>query len=171
MTSLSISGATISVAITGDTTGVRVDPQGQINLNAVAGPQNIAVQFVGTQGPAGAGAVAPGFESIAAVALSALHVVYRAADGLRYASSDAPITAAQAVGILPSAINANAVGFVQTGDEITDASWSWSLGSVWLGINGALTQTPVSSGAQVEIGIAISPNTLLIRVQPSILIQ
>jgi hypothetical protein len=42
---------------------------------------------------------------------------------------------------------------------------------VWLGLNGALTQTPISSGAQVEVGIAIASNTLLIRVQPSILIQ
>ena len=124
----------------------------------------------GVPGPAGPESL-PGFNSIAAVTLSALHVVYRAADGLRYASSDAPSTAVQAVGVLPAAINAGALGFVQTSEEITDASWAWSLGPVWLGLNGSLTQTPISSGAQVEVGIAIASNTLLIRVQPSILIQ
>lgn len=134
------------------------------------GAVGAGIVMQGVPGPAGPESL-PGFNSIAAVTLSALHVVYRAADGLRYASSDAPSTAVQAVGVLPAAINAGALGFVQTSEEITDASWAWSLGPVWLGLNGALTQTPISSGAQVEVGIAIASNTLLIRVQPSILIQ
>jgi hypothetical protein len=144
-------------------------------LQVVLAPSAPKLQLVqtcaqGLPGPAGPGAL-PGFESIAAVTLSALRVVYRAADGLRYASSDSPSTAVQAVGVLPAAINANASGFVQTSEEISDASWAWSPGPVWLGINGALTQTPPISGVQVEIGLALTPTMLLIRVQPSILIQ
>lgn len=51
---------------------------------------------------------------------------------------------------------------------MTDNSWSWSPGPIWLGANGALTQTP-PTGAVVVLGRALNATTIIIEIEPPIL--
>lgn len=57
---------------------------------------------------------------------------------------------------------------VRTVGVVEDNSLSLSLGKVWLGVGGSLTQTPPTSGYNVVIGVAIAPNKLNINVQEPI---
>jgi hypothetical protein len=100
----------------------------------------------------------------AAVALSGHRGVYIAADGVRYASNDAENARALA-GVTLGAANAGESVQVQTSGEISEPSWTWIVEQpVYLGLNGALTQVPPSSGVQVVVGLAVAPTKLLVRI-------
>ena len=45
---------------------------------------------------------------------------------------------------------------VQRSGVLDDNGWSWTPGRVWLGADGALTQTPPADGFDVLIGVAVS---------------
>lgn len=108
----------------------------------------------------------------AASALSGHRAVTRLANGtIGYVSNDNPahtnvpvwITAAAAESGAP--VNAVAYGLV------TEPSWSWSPGAVFLGPNGALTQTaPQAPSASFlsRIGTAFSATTIFVTQSPSI---
>jgi hypothetical protein len=51
-------------------------------------------------------------------------------------------------------------------DEIfTNSTWSWTPNKpVFLGLNGTLTQTPVGVAYLQQVGIAISPTSIIIRI-------
>lgn len=68
-----------------------------------------------------------------------------------------------------SASNGSSV-LVQILGEIREPSWSFSPGMVWLGTNGALTQTPPSSGVLQSVGRAIDPATLQIDFSTQLLL-
>lgn len=71
-------------------------------------------------------------------------------------------------GITQGAASNGASVVVQTTGELVEPSWNWSNGPVYLASNGLLTQAPPSSGALVEVGTALSPTKLLIRIQSPI---
>lgn len=58
---------------------------------------------------------------------------------------------------------------VRYAGELVEPSWNWTPSEpVFLGIEGALVQTPDPAGATVEIGIATAPNRVLVRIQSAI---
>lgn len=68
------------------------------------------------------------------------------------------------VGIARQAGNAGDVIEVQTGGLMTEPSWSWSSGAVFVGDGGILTQTAPASGWVVCVGKAIASDTIDINV-------
>lgn len=48
---------------------------------------------------------------------------------------------------------------------ITLATWSWSVGRVYLGVDGALTQVVPTTGCVLEVGHAVSATSMIIRIQ------
>lgn len=57
---------------------------------------------------------------------------------------------------------------IQRSGVLDDSGWSWALGRVWLGINGALTQTPPPDGYDVLIGAAVSATRITLNIQDPI---
>lgn len=165
MTTLSILAQAINVAIVGSTAGVLAAPQSPVNLTAVIGPQNIAVQLVGTQGPAGVSGSGTK-QYLAAENIGGQKAVYQSSTGLRVASV-ASRASSEVIGITTGAVSIGALANVQTQDEITEVTWLWVQGQpVWLGVDGSLTQSISANTVQVEVGVAVSPTKILVNVQP-----
>lgn len=118
----------------------------------------------GVPGPAGNAAVA----RLAGETISALRVVYETAGEvflLDYRDED---HIDLLLGVTLTAGVAGAPINVQRLMDITDASWNWTLGRVYLGANGTLTQTPPADGYDVLIGYAVSPTRLTLNLQDPI---
>lgn len=125
----------------------------------------------GEQGPAGASADQSAPIFTAGAALSGHMAVRAIGDGsVLYASADQPAQAGTVLGITNGAAQAGAQIGVVTEGPIDEPSWTWSPGPVWLGLNGALTQSVPMSGMVVRVGLALSPTRLLVGVAPAILL-
>lgn len=97
--------------------------------------------------------------------LSALRAVTSDANGEAVYASNDTLANAQVIGITSNAASAGAGVTIKTSGILTDASWSWTKGTVYLGTNGQLTQTTPSGGAYiVHIGRALTATTLQIDV-------
>lgn len=66
---------------------------------------------------------------------------------------------ALSTGNIGDKITVKRIGFLQ------DNFFNFSLGKVWLGAFGSLTQTPPSDGFYLEIGVAVENNKLLLNIQ------
>lgn len=102
--------------------------------------------------------------------ISALRAITTDANGKAvYANND---TAANAlvIGISrTAALLGNEVN-IQTAGTLTDASFNWNKGAIFLGTNGQLTQTAPTGGAYiVPIAKAITTDTVIIDVDNSLL--
>lgn len=134
--------------------------------------QPTMVLAAGEQGPQGIQGV-PGaaggqiVQRIAGIPLSAHRAVYQADSDnrIRYASYTDD-TVAEVLGITTSAAgSAGALVNVQLSGELFEPSFNFQPGPVFLASDGLLTQFPASSIAVLQIGVAITPQTLLIRIQ------
>ena len=68
-------------------------------------------------------------------------------------------------GITTQAISSGAVGYVQTYGQLTEPTWSWTMGlPVYMSTTGGLTQTPPSTGFLLKIGTPEDATTLFIRI-------
>lgn len=105
----------------------------------------------------------------AGASLSALRAVTLNASGNAVYADNATIANAQVVGItIDAASNGSAVN-VKTFGMMTDAAWSWTKGPVYLGTNGALTQTAPTGGAiVVQVGKAMTATKLFVDIEPTI---
>lgn len=109
---------------------------------------------------------------VAAATLSGHRAVTRNADGtIGYASNDnaayvaAPIWITTGAAVSGATVTAVAYGL------ITEPTWSWTPGPVYLGAAGVLTQTvPTSPGAVflAQIGYAPTPTSIFVDRYPSI---
>lgn len=130
----------------------------------------IAIVSGGQRGPPGA----PGGAELtrkAAQALGGQRVVYALANNeVDYASSDQVAQAALILGVTMGAASSGANVIVRAGGEMQDAAWSWTLGAVFCGLNGVLTQTPPAAGFIRQIGIADAPDRIVIDLRPPILL-
>ena len=101
----------------------------------------------------------------AGASLSALRAVTSNSNGEAVYASNDTLANAQVIGITSNAASAGAGVTIKTSGILTDASWSWTKGTVYLGTNGQLTQTTPSGGAYiVHIGRALTATTLQIDV-------
>lgn len=132
----------------------------------------------GNQGPAGAQGLQgiPGatagqiLQAVAGATLGGHRAIFIDAGRAQYADSAAP-SAERVAGITLGAAAEDAVVNYQTAGAITEPSWNWNEGPVFLGANGMLTQTPPSSGAVVELGVALAPTTIIVRIGPAVFLQ
>ena len=122
----------------------------------------------GPQGPIGPSGGAA-FERMSAGALSALVVVWEDAAGvvrpMDYRDEDHIDLLA---GITLTATSSAGPVNVQRSGPLDDSAWNWTPGRVWLGANGALTQTPPADGFDVLVGYVVSPTRIYLDMQDNI---
>ncbi|TNC14901.1 hypothetical protein FF100_04820 [Methylobacterium terricola] len=94
-----------------------------------------------------------------------------AAGGLvQLASSDDASQAGTVLGVSLAAADDGSGLDVAIIGEVTESSWSWAVGPVFLGIGGALTQAPPASGFVQQIGKAIGPHSLVVSLSTPIVL-
>jgi hypothetical protein len=97
--------------------------------------------------------------------LSGHRAVYVGSDNQFWiANPDDDICVDMICGITTGASAAGEDAFVRFTGELVDPSFNFSIGPVWLGPNGTLTQTRPTSGNLVLIGNAAGPNSLQVRI-------
>ena len=133
------------------------------------GPKAVIIEVPerGLPGVAGASGAST-IERIAGQILGGHRAVWINAGQAFYASADDLTSSELVAGITTMAVSSGDSVVIQNAGEITEPSWNWSQGVVYLGLNGQLTQTPPSSGVNTEIGVALSATKLLVRIQRAI---
>lgn len=132
----------------------------------------VTVAAVGPQGPPGP----PGPDSqgsltrTAATVLSGHRVVTPHADGtVGYADNANPAHCMAPLWLTLGAAVAGAEVEIQPFGPVVEGSWSWTLGPVYLGAAGVLTQTvPTAPSFLAIVGFATSPTELFVDRQPTI---
>lgn len=118
----------------------------------------------GEPGPAGDSSV----QRVAGETISALRVVYEldgevfALDPTDEVHVDLVLGVARTSAMIGEAVN------IQRSGPIDDSSWTWTPNPVYLGSNGALTQTPPATGFRVRIGASPEPTRLNIDISEPI---
>lgn len=139
--------------------------------------RDIIVVAVGAQGPQGiqgipgSGGGSSDIIKIATIALGGQRVVISdGASNATYASNQVLAHRDFVLGVTTGAASAGAAVTVKRSGEMIEPTWNWSLGNVWLGINGLLTQTPPVSPALFSriIGTAIAPTVVRIDLREPI---
>lgn len=135
----------------------------EIEIEGATGPRGVA----GPQGPPGG---TPTITAIAARNVGGHRAVYLDDDGEVEYADKTVATAYRVIGITASAANIGEVATVQTGGLMTEGSWSWVPGAIYVDETGTLTQTPPSEGGDqsIEIATAITSTQILIRIRPGI---
>ncbi len=102
---------------------------------------------------------------VASTSLSALRCITTDSSGLaKYATPDS-LANAVVIGISTTAASTGQNITIKTSGQITDASWNWTKGAIYLGANGTLTQTAPSGGSIiVHVAKAITATTLIIDI-------
>jgi hypothetical protein len=101
-------------------------------------------------------------------ALSALRIIVSNNGVAEYADNVTNYQSIAGISITSAGIGSQIE--VQTSDELLDNSWNWVLGSIYLGANGVLTQTVPTVGSILEVGVALSPTKMMIRIQKPIIL-
>jgi hypothetical protein len=141
----------------------RLDDPRQAYAAALRGPDALAA-VLAPQGPPGLDGSGGTISGTAAAALGGHRALYLAADGLRYSSADDPLTQ-DVLGISTGAAAQGAQVTMLAAGPLSDPSFAFVPGLIFLGLNGVLTQTPPTSGIAVELGVSINPTAMLVRVR------
>lgn len=121
----------------------------------------VEVATEGPQGPAGDASL-----EITATAKTALggHRAVIVTDGeAEYADKDNPAHAGSVVGITKNAASAGASVSIVFGGEMSEPSWAFNAGPVYVGNDGNLIQARPSTGVVINIGVALAPTKLFIN--------
>lgn len=102
---------------------------------------------------------------VASTSLSALRCITTDGSGLaKYATPDS-LANAVVIGISTTSASTGQNITIKTSGQITDASWNWTKGAIYLGANGSLTQTaPTGGDIIVHVAKAITATTLIIDI-------
>lgn len=101
--------------------------------------------------------------------LSALRMVSRSGTGYSYADPNSADSVWSIAGLAVFSINAGIPVTPLRNTSFSDSSWNWARGSpIFLGTNGALTQTPPSSGYLVVVATVLDPQTIFIQIEEPI---
>lgn len=124
----------------------------------------------GAQGPAGA----PGGGLLTGTAGAALSghmaVAYASSGKLVYASADTVDHAFTLAGVTTGAAALDDEATVQRNDVIEHNGWTWTPGApVYVGLNGALVQTPAGGSLYIKpVGLALTATRLMLSIQPAV---
>lgn len=156
-----------SVVVTAPDTTVVVAEQERslVITRGIEGPRGLR----GEAGPAGGARLV----TVGATPLSGHSAVAQDAGGLLvYADCTRPIPQGAALGLLSSAYQAGDDAVVQTDYDIEHGGWAWTLGPVFLGSSGALTQSPTAGAVFLQvIGWAVSAARIRIDIQPPVILS
>lgn len=164
---------TVTIAVTRASVSVP-NASSTVSLQTISLRQSSFVSAIGLTGPAGP--TGPTGQSgtdalvLASVNLSALRAITTDASGEAIYADNAAMNTSLVIGVSVSAALASDDVTVRIASLITDAGWTWTVGPVYLGTNGTLTQTAPTSGALTRIGVAIDATTIDIKVQQPILL-
>jgi hypothetical protein len=105
----------------------------------------------------------------AGMSISALRCITTDSSGLaKYATPDS-LANAVVIGISTTAASTGQNITIKTSGQLSDASWNWTKGAIYLGANGVLTQTAPSGGSIiVHVAKAITATTLIIDIDTTI---
>ena len=132
--------------------------------NASSLVPQIAIQ-TGPQGPPGPSGSAPtlGILLASGSPLSGHRAVVMVPGiGMRYADPLSDDDSGAQIGLLLQATSPGNVGNVQFSGLVEEPTWNWNYGPIFLGLNGVLTQTPISHGWILVIARAIAPTKIII---------
>lgn len=167
-----MSGSMIdSVRISQHVVRARITPHARTTNVSIRSNNRVKAVFVGIQGPAGPEGAAGGDTPMVAASTLSGHraVVSVSATEIGYADNDTPSHSVKVLGIIKDAANAGGTVMVQTFRSMTEPSWDWTPGQpIFLGNNGMLTQTVPATGFILELGVAISPQTIWIDIKQAI---
>jgi hypothetical protein len=144
----------------------------KVRETIVRNVRHVEVVSRGRQGPAG---VSPAFlTKVAGAALSGHRIVRLNVSGEAiYASNATAADAGMTVGLTTAAASLGANIVIQTYGEITEPTWNWTADlPIYLGADGALTQTPPASPALFShiVGFPLAPTKMFIDLQAPIFI-
>lgn len=119
----------------------------------------------GPQGPAGPAGDGSNLTKIAGTAIGGHKVVIAYGNtGAQLADKDTASHMHVVLGVTKGAASQGSPVEIQTVGEMIEPSWVWVNGPVFLGSNGIMTQTPPTTGFQLQIGTAIAPTVLMIKI-------
>lgn len=99
---------------------------------------------------------------IAGQALSGQRAVRHDATGLVVHGDPRSAVGAQIIGVSVGAALMGAPVSVLSSGEMTEPSWTWSAGPIFLGANGMLTQSAPATGILVVVGYAAGPIKMVV---------
>ena len=154
-----------------DTELLIIDDESEIIIEVDTDVEVLEAAAQGPQGPAGPPGPAGGTSHVrnSAAALSALLVVWEDELGVvRPLDSTDEDHIDLLCGLTLTATSDAGQVTVQRTGAVDDLAWSWVPGRVHLGADGALTQSPPSTGFDVLVGVAVSPTRLILNFQDPI---
>lgn len=124
----------------------------------------------GPQGPQGASGSAEASVFVAGENISG-HALIKVVGGLAHQCDAATLgDAGKAIGIATGAVSVGGTVSVQQGGQLTEPSWSWTEGPVYVGATGFLTQNLSGLLYLHQIGVAISATTVNIAPQMAVIL-
>ena len=105
------------------------------------------------------------FELVAGVALSGDRAVIADSAGQAiYADGANPSHIGRVIGITVTSAASGANVAIAPSGELTETSWNWTPGAVFVGANGVLTQAPPASGFTQAIAVVITPTRIRVQI-------
>jgi len=105
------------------------------------------------------------FELVAGVALSGDRaVIANSAGQAIYADGANPSHVGRVIGITVNAAASGTNVAIAPSGELTETSWNWTPGAVFVGANGVLTQAPPASGFTQAIAVVITPTRIRVQI-------
>lgn len=102
---------------------------------------------------------------VAGESISALRCITTNGSGQAVYATPDTLANAVVIGVSTTSGSSGETITVKTTGELTDASWNWTKGAVYLGANGVLTQTAPSGGSiVVHVAKAITATKILIDI-------
>jgi hypothetical protein len=105
----------------------------------------------------------------AGMSISALRCITTNSSGEAVYATPDTLANAVVIGISTTAGNTGETITIKTSGQLSDASWNWTKGAIYLGANGVLTQTaPTGGSIVVHVAKAITATTLIIDIDTTI---
>lgn len=150
-----------------ETVTVEVVAENSLLIKSAHSLDVIEIARTGAQGLSG-GASAP-LVFTANEDISAFIPVFSTLTGVGVAKVSEPVNISKLIGISVTAALSGSNITVQNSGKVTNATWSWVEGSIYLG-EGVLTQTPPNSGILQLIAVALSATEIIMDIkQPYLL--
>ncbi len=132
---------------------------------------NIVVEgLAGIRGPQGLpGSATSTNQYEAGQALSGHRAVRIQGDLAYYCDANELSHAGKAIGITVGAVLSGDMATVQTLGKLTEPSWNWNEGPVYVGANGLLTQSTAGHAFTQQVGVAVSATSIDINPQLAII--
>lgn len=165
--------ALVDVSISVDPSNVVVSSGAAQGISVSQVPNNINVAGApGIRGPKGEDGQAVNIQTFEAGANLSGHRAIRVSAGLAYVCDGATAAhAGRCIGVSTGAAAQGDATLIQTIGVLTEPSWSWIEGPVFVGADGILTQSLAGLAFIQQVGVAVSSTTVDINPQLPILIS